>query len=66
MRSGPQGSTRGAHLPALLIHNNLIQKAKFANFGYTVEQVQALIANTNAPSCDASLLFLSSSTTDLS
>ena len=25
-------------MPALLIHNNLIQKAKFANFGYTIEQ----------------------------
>lgn len=29
-------------MPALLIHNNLIQKAKFANFGYTIEQVGML------------------------
>ncbi len=25
-------------MPALLTHNNLIQKAKWQNFGYTIEQ----------------------------
>lgn len=33
MKSSPE-----LMMPALLIHNNLIQKAKFANFGYTIEQ----------------------------
>ncbi len=25
-------------MPALITHNNLLQKAKFTNFGYTLEQ----------------------------